>query len=68
MLVIVSFATFDPIKAGAGVGVAGLTERLLIIEVGAWFVAMGWMAFRRGGPVSSTNEEGYGLNHALGEV
>lgn len=68
VLVIVSFATFDPIKAGAGVGVAGLTERLLIVEVCAWLVAMGWMAFRRGGPLSSTNEEGYGLNHALGEV
>jgi len=30
----------------AGVGVAGLTERILVIEVQAWYVAMGWLAFR----------------------
>jgi len=27
--------------------VAGLTERILAVEVQAWFVAMGWLAFRR---------------------
>jgi len=26
--------------------VAGLTERILAIEVQAWYVAMGWRAFR----------------------
>jgi hypothetical protein len=38
--------TFSPTAAGARTGVAGLTERILVIEVYAWFVAMGWKAFR----------------------
>jgi protein-disulfide isomerase len=33
--------------ADIGLGVAGLTQRLLTVEVLAWFVAMGWLAFRR---------------------
>jgi hypothetical membrane protein len=47
VLVVLFFLTFDPMAAGAGVGVAGLTQRILAIEVLAWFVAMGWLAFRR---------------------
>jgi hypothetical membrane protein len=46
VLVILFFWTFDPAAAGAGLGVAGLTQRALSIEVHAWFVAMGWLAFR----------------------
>jgi hypothetical protein len=46
-LMILSLATFDQIAVAAGLGVAGLTERILCIEVGAWFVALGWLAFRR---------------------
>ena len=44
MLVILFFWTFDPVAAGAGVGVAGLTQRVLSVEVHAWFVAMGWLS------------------------
>jgi hypothetical membrane protein len=40
------FQTFSP-YAPAGTGVAGLTERILVVEVLAWYVAMGWLAFRR---------------------
>lgn len=40
-------ATFNEAAIRAGLGVAGLTERLLVIEILAWFVAMGWLAFRR---------------------
>jgi hypothetical membrane protein len=41
------FATFTPTIEGIQVGVAGLTERILIIELQAWYVVMGWLAFRR---------------------
>jgi hypothetical protein len=27
--------------------VAGLTERILVVELQAWYVAIGWLAFRR---------------------
>lgn len=46
-LLILSFATFDQAAAAAGIGVAGLTQRILVVEAHAWFVAMGWLAFRR---------------------
>jgi hypothetical protein len=46
-LVVLYFLTFSPTVAGIQTGVAGLTERILVVEVHAWFVAMGWLAFRR---------------------
>lgn len=46
-LCLLFFATFTPTWEGARSGVAGLTERILIVEVFAWYVAMGWSAFRR---------------------
>jgi hypothetical membrane protein len=46
LLLVLFFLTFQYDKMAAGVGVAGLTERILVIEVQAWFVAMGWLAFR----------------------
>ena len=45
LLVVLFFLTFDQVAAGANRGVAGLTERILAIEVLAWFVVMGWLAF-----------------------
>lgn len=33
--------TFQPIAEGAEQGVAGLVQRVDIVEVHAWFVAMG---------------------------
>jgi hypothetical protein len=47
MLVILSLATFDQAAVAAGLGVAGLTERILCVELAAWFIAMGWLAFCR---------------------
>jgi len=47
LLVVLYFLTFDQAAAGANQGVAGLTERILATEFLAWFVAMGWLAFRR---------------------
>ncbi len=47
VLAVLYFLTFSPTVAGTQTGVAGLTERILAVEVQAWFVAMGWLAFRR---------------------
>jgi hypothetical membrane protein len=41
------FATFTPTIDGVRHGVAGLTERILVLELQAWYVAVGWLAFRR---------------------
>jgi phosphoglycerol transferase MdoB-like AlkP superfamily enzyme len=47
VLLILFFLTFNAVASGANHGVAGLTERLLIVEIQAWYVAMGVLAFRR---------------------
>ncbi len=47
LLLVLSQLTFDQATIVAGQGVAGLTSRILALEVLAWFVAMGWLAFRR---------------------
>jgi len=47
LLLILYVATFNQATVAAGQGIAGLTERILLVEVHAWFVAMGWLAFRR---------------------
>ena len=46
LLLVLFFLTFQYNTMAAGVGVAGLTERIVVIEVQAWYVAMGWLAFR----------------------
>ncbi|BCJ36685.1 hypothetical protein Athai_41880 [Actinocatenispora thailandica] len=40
-------ATFDHSVVAAGHGVAGLTQRLLCVEIFGWYAALGWRAFRR---------------------
>lgn len=47
VLLVLSQATFNQATIVAGHGIAGLTERILIAEVSFWFVALGWLAFRR---------------------
>jgi len=47
ILLVLFFLTFHYDTMSAGLGVAGLTERILVIEVQAWYVAMGWLAFHR---------------------
>jgi uncharacterized protein DUF998 len=44
-LTVLYFLTFSPTIAGIRTGVAGLTERLLVVEVFVWFVALGALAF-----------------------
>jgi hypothetical protein len=46
VLLVLDFAMFDPVASGQGLGVAGLTERILITEFLAWIVAMGWKVLR----------------------
>src|SRR5262245_16050975 len=46
-LLVLFFATFNPVAAGANLGVSGLTQRILAVEIHAWYVAMGSLAFRR---------------------
>ena len=52
-LTVLYFATFTPTIEGVQHGVAGLTERILVVELQAWYVAFGWLAFRRGGAFKS---------------
>ena len=46
VLMVVAQLTFDPIAAGANLGIAGLTERIAVTEVFLWFAALGWAARR----------------------
>src|SRR5215216_113828 len=46
MLLIISLMTFNQDQVAAGFGIAGLTERLLCLFVGAWLAAFAWKAFR----------------------
>jgi hypothetical protein len=45
-LLVLSLLTFDPIVVAAGHGVAGLAQRVLIVEVQSWFVALGVTALQ----------------------
>jgi hypothetical protein len=53
-LVAVYLATFDPTVEGSETGVSGLLERVLILEILGWFVALGWLARHRTSPVRDT--------------
>jgi hypothetical membrane protein len=46
-LTVLYFATFTPTIEGVQHGVAGVTERLLVLELQAWYVAIGWLAFNK---------------------
>jgi len=46
-LAVLYFATFTPTIEGVQHGAAGLTERILVLELEAWYVAIGWLAFSR---------------------
>jgi hypothetical protein len=46
-LLVVYFATFSPTVEGSETGVSGLIERAVIVEILAWFVALGWLARRK---------------------
>jgi hypothetical protein len=46
VLLVLAQATLNVTSIEAGQGVAGLTERVLVVEIGAWYMALGWRAFR----------------------
>lgn len=46
-LLVLYFMTFTPTVAGTQTGVAGLTERILVVELFTWLAALGWLVFRR---------------------
>ena len=46
-LTVLYFITFTPTIEGVRHGVAGLTERILVLELQGWYVAMGWLAFNK---------------------
>jgi hypothetical protein len=41
-LTVLYFMTFTPTVEGSMHGIAGLTERVLVLELDAWYVALGW--------------------------
>jgi hypothetical protein len=47
VLLVLSLTTFNQEAVVAGRGVAGLVQRILLVELMAWFVIMGWLASRR---------------------
>ena len=51
-LVILSLVTFDQTAVMAGRGIAGLTERLLCLELAVVFMALSWLAYRRSSSAS----------------
>jgi hypothetical protein len=58
-LAVLYFLTFTPTVEGVQTGIAGLTERILVIELQAWYVILGWRAFRRSSrrhPLTATVE------------
>jgi hypothetical membrane protein len=46
VLAVLYVVSFNQAAVAAGEGIAGLTERILILEIQAWYVAMGWRALR----------------------
>jgi hypothetical membrane protein len=47
VLFIVYNLSFSQAAVAAGHGVAGLTQRVLFVEILGWFVVMGWLAYRQ---------------------
>jgi hypothetical protein len=47
-LTVLYFMTFTPTIEGIQHGIAGLTERVLVLELDAWYVAIGWLAVQVG--------------------
>jgi hypothetical protein len=47
VFLVISIVTFDPVAAGAGLGITGLVQRIQVSEVLGLIAVMGWKAFRR---------------------
>jgi hypothetical protein len=55
-LVVLSLVTFAQTAVMAGHGIAGLTERILCVELGVVFVALSWLAYQRSSSASREEE------------
>src|SRR6202171_3845692 len=67
-LAVLYFATFTPTVEGSMHGIAGLTERALVLELDAWYVALGWLAFRRstsGSDLTSGSSRRYSRSRSI---
>ena len=58
VLFIVYNLSFSQAAVAAGHGVAGLTQRVLFVEILGWFVAMGWLAYQRSTASIETKVDG----------
>ncbi len=47
VLFVVFFASFDQAAAAVNQGIAGLTQRALVLEEFAWFGTLGWLVYKR---------------------
>ena len=56
-LVILSLVTFDQAAVMAGHGIAGLTERILCVELAVVFIALSWLTYHRSFSVSEMKNE-----------
>jgi hypothetical protein len=54
-LTVLYFMTFTPTVEGIQHGVAGLTERALVLELDAWYVAIGWLVISKGDLIHEQN-------------
>jgi hypothetical protein len=54
-LTVLYFMTFTPTVEGIQHGVAGLTERVLVLELDAWYVAIGWLVISKGDLIHEQN-------------
>jgi hypothetical protein len=55
-LVILSLVTFDQTAVMAGRGIAGLTERMLCVELAVVFITLSWLAYQKSSLVSQEEE------------
>ncbi len=46
VLLVLTLATFSITAIAAGQGIAGLIERILVLEISAWIASLSWLAFR----------------------
>lgn len=46
LLTVLYFATFNPENAGNNVGIGGLTQRILVTQILAWYALIAWRSFK----------------------
>lgn len=60
-LLVIFFVTFQYDLMAAGKGFAGLSERILVLEFMSWYVALGWLAFRKAHSSANSSLPGMAL-------